>query len=76
MFKRVDHVEIVPSDANEPLTLRQHPEFQNHKQEPGQSAAHGEVIYLQLGDTVIEVISADGPTPKSEQPWQVGYRGT
>jgi predicted enzyme related to lactoylglutathione lyase len=34
-----------------------------------------EVIYLELGDTVIELISADNPTPKSEEAWQVQYRG-
>jgi catechol 2,3-dioxygenase-like lactoylglutathione lyase family enzyme len=34
-----------------------------------------EVIYLELGDTVIEVISADDPNPKSEVLWEVGYRG-
>jgi glyoxylase I family protein len=34
-----------------------------------------EVIYLQLGDTVIEIISADDPKPKSENPWEIGYRG-
>ena len=33
-----------------------------------------EVIYLELGDTVIEIISADEPKPKSEVPWEVGYR--
>src|SRR3972149_108035 len=34
-----------------------------------------EVIYLELGDTVIEIISADDPKPKSEASWEVGYRG-
>ncbi len=33
-----------------------------------------EVIYLQLGDTVIEIISADKPSDKSNEAWQVGYR--
>ncbi|MFP3980412.1 MAG: VOC family protein [Desulfobacterales bacterium] len=33
------------------------------------------VIYLELGDTVLEIISADSPEPKSEASWQVGYRG-
>ena len=32
-----------------------------------------EVIYL--GDTVIEIISADNPKLKYEVPWEVGYRG-
>ncbi len=34
-----------------------------------------EVIYLELGDTTIEIISADDLKPKSEVLWEVGYRG-
>lgn len=34
-----------------------------------------EIIYLALGDTVIELISVDQPEPKSNNPWEVGYRG-
>lgn len=33
-----------------------------------------EIVYLELGDTVIEIISADDPEPKSENLWEVGYR--
>ena len=33
-----------------------------------------EMIYLKLGDTMIEVISAEKPAMKSEEAWQVGYR--
>lgn len=33
-----------------------------------------EVIYIELGDTVIEIIAVDNPTPKSETLWDVGYR--
>ena len=34
-----------------------------------------EVIYLELGDTTIEIISADDLKPKTEVLWEVGYRG-
>jgi glyoxylase I family protein len=33
-----------------------------------------EVIYLELGDTMIELISVQNPSPKSANPWQIGYR--
>ena len=33
-----------------------------------------EVIYLELGDTVLEVLSVDNPEPKSEAAWEVGFR--
>jgi glyoxylase I family protein len=76
MFKRIDHVEIVPSNAEKTIdfyvnilsfTIRNRNEV---KMPPMK-----EVIYLELGDTVIEIISADNPKPKCESPWEVGYRG-
>jgi catechol 2,3-dioxygenase-like lactoylglutathione lyase family enzyme len=34
-----------------------------------------EIIYLQLADTVIEIIAVDHPGPKPSTPWNVGYLG-
>ena len=34
-----------------------------------------EVIFIELGDTVIEVISVENPEPKSEAAFPVGWRG-
>jgi len=76
MFKRVDHVEIVPRDAETTIDFYVNIlgcRIKNRievKMPPMR-----EVIYLELGDTVIEIISADDPEPKSEAPWEVGYRG-
>lgn len=76
MFKRIDHVEIVPSDTEKSIdfyvsilgfTIKS----RNEVKMPPMRA----VIYLELGDTVLEIISADNPEPKSEASWQVGYRG-
>jgi len=76
MFKRVDHVEIVSSNPERTIdfyvsiigfTLR--------NREAVKMPPMREVIYLELGDTMIEVISVDDPEPKSEAPWKVGYRG-
>jgi catechol 2,3-dioxygenase-like lactoylglutathione lyase family enzyme len=76
MFKRVDHVEIIPKDAER--TIDFYVKILNFKiknRHDVKVPPMKEVIYLELGDTVIEVISADDTTPKSEEPWQVGYRG-
>ena len=76
MFKRVDHVEIVPSDPERTIDFYVNIlDFKIKSRNQVKVPPMKEVIYLQLGDTVIEVISADGPTPKSREPWQVGYRG-
>lgn len=75
MFKRVDHIEIVPRDAQK--TLRFYTDilgFKIKSRHEINSPPMKEVIYLQLGDTVIEIISVDSPTAKSEFPWQIGYR--
>ena len=76
MFKRIDHVEITPSDVEKTIdfyvdiigfTVKSRHEIDRPPMK--------EVIYLELGDTVIELISAENPSPKSEDPWQVQYRG-
>jgi catechol 2,3-dioxygenase-like lactoylglutathione lyase family enzyme len=76
MFKRVDHVEIIPSDPERTIdfyvsVMNFRIKSRNQVKVPPMK----EVTYLQLGDTVLEVISTDGPAQKSREPWQVGYRG-
>jgi len=76
MFKRVDDVEIIPKDAKR--TIDFYVKILNFKIKSRHDVKvppMKEVIYLELGDTVIEIISADDTRPKSEEPWQVGYRG-
>lgn len=75
MFKRIDHVEIVPSDAERSIEfctnvigfkVRQNIEV---NQPPLRR-----VIYLTLGDTMLELLDVDAPEPPSTSPWQVGCR--
>ena len=75
MFKRVDHVEIVPTNPDKTIdfyvsVLGFRIKSRNEVKMPPMR----EVIYLELGDTVLEIISVDNPKPKSEAPWEVGYR--
>ncbi len=76
MFKKVDHVEIVPKDAER--TIDFYADILNFKiknRHEVKKPPMKEVIYLELGDTVIEIISVDNAVPKSEELWQIGYRG-
>lgn len=76
IFKKVDHVEIVP--ANPDKTLDFYTSiigFRIKSRNEVKLPPMKEVIYLELGDTVIEIISVDTPNPKSEALWEVGYRG-
>ncbi len=76
MFKRIDHVEIVPRDAERTISFYVDIlGFRITSRHKVDRPPMREVIYLQLGDTVIEIISADDPKPKSDAPWEVGYRG-
>jgi glyoxylase I family protein len=75
MFKRIDHIEIVPSNVEKTLDFYQTILGFNLKNRVQVDAPPmKEVIYLKLGDTMIEVISAEKPAMKSEEAWQVGYR--
>ena len=76
MFKRVDHVEIVSRDAEKTIDFYVNIlGFKIRSRHEVKMPPMREVIYLELGDTVIEIISADDPKPRSEAPWEVGYRG-
>ena len=76
MFKRIDHVEIVPRDAETAIAFYvKILGFKIRNRVAVKMPPLREVIYLELGDTVIEIIAVDGPKPKSEAPWQIGCRG-
>lgn len=75
MFKRIDHVEIVP--ANMERSIEFYTNILGFKIKNRHKVNVGplkEVIYLELGDAVLELLSVESPTPKSDQLWQVGYR--
>ena len=76
MFKRIDHVEIVPLDAATAIDFYvKILGFRIRNRVEVRMPPLREVIYLELGDTVIEIIAVDDPKPKSEAPWQIGCRG-
>ena len=76
MFKRIDHVEIIPRDAEQTIDFYVNIlDFKVKSRQEINRPPMKEVIYLELGDTVIELIAAENPAPKSEEAWQVQYRG-
>jgi catechol 2,3-dioxygenase-like lactoylglutathione lyase family enzyme len=76
MFKRVGHVEIVPSHVEKTIDFYVNVlTFRIKGRYKVKAPPIKEVTYIELGDTVIEIISLDNPKPKSENPWEVGYRG-
>ena len=76
MFKRIDHVEIIPSDVEQTIDFYVNIlGFKVKSRHAMDRPPMKEIVYLELGDTVIELIAAENPAPKSEEPWQVQYRG-
>ena len=75
MFKRIDHIEVVPTNAQNTIDFYVDVlGFQVRGRNEVNMPPMKEVIYLELNDTVVEVISVDNPQPVSEAGWQVGYR--
>jgi glyoxylase I family protein len=75
MFKRIDHVEIVPGDFEK--TIEFYLNILNFRLKERRKVAMpplGEIVYLELNGTVVELMSVQNPVSLSELPWQVGYR--
>ena len=74
MVKRIDHVEIVPSDLEKALKF--YTEILGFKFKQIMKIERPplkEIIFIELNDSVIEFISVDNPAPVSREPWQVCY---
>ena len=76
IFKRVDHVEIVPRNAEKTIDFYVNVlGFRIRSRKEMKVPPMNEIVYIELGDTVLEIIAVDEPKPKSNNPWEVGYRG-
>lgn len=75
MFKKIDHIEIVPTDINKTMDFYASVlGFKVRERFPVPMTPMREIAYLELGGTVIELISVEKPAAKPQDPWIVGYR--
>ena len=75
MFKRIDHVEIIPTDINKTIEFYVSIlGFKIKERFPIPTAPMKEIAYLTLGDTVIELISVESPAENPQKQWELGYR--
>jgi catechol 2,3-dioxygenase-like lactoylglutathione lyase family enzyme len=74
MFKRIDHVEIVPSDLEASIAFYTEVlGFQFKERIPIGAPNLRQVVYLTLGDTTLELLDMVDPAPADDVP-RVGYR--
>ena len=75
MFKRIDHVEIIPSDLERTIAFYSEVlGFSMEERMSIDSPPITELAFLRLGDTVLELISVTNPRPVSKEGYQVGYK--
>lgn len=75
MFRKIDHLEIIPRDLERSLDFYTAVlGFTVKVRKKVEMPPMEEVAYLELNGTVLELISVADPTPPSDAEWQVGYR--
>ncbi|SPF48022.1 Glyoxalase/bleomycin resistance protein/dioxygenase [Syntrophobacter sp. SbD1] len=75
MFKRIDHIEIVPHDLQRSIDFYAGIlGFKIKERKKVDAPPLEEVVYLDLNGTVIELLSVKDPAPMSQEQWQIGYR--
>jgi glyoxylase I family protein len=74
MFKRIDHVEIIPGDFERTVNFYTNIlGFKIKVRRKIDRPPLREIVFLELKDSVIEIMSVENPAPVSGTPWQVGY---
>ena len=74
MIKRIDHVEITTGNLQKTLTFYSALGFKIKERNKMDRPPLEEIVYLTLGDTMIEILAVKDPSPLSTNVWQVGYR--
>jgi glyoxylase I family protein len=75
MFKRIDHVEIVTGNID--ATLNFYHDILGFNIKERMKMNRGplqEIVYITLGDTMLEVLAVQDPAPASTNSFQAGYR--
>lgn len=75
MFKRIDHIELVPHDFEDSILFYTNVlGFREKSRVKVDVPPLVEVAYLALGDTTLELMRVSDPLPAPEQSWRIGYR--
>lgn len=75
MFKRIDHVELIPADFERSFAF--YTDILGFREKSRVRVGVPpleEVSYMSLGDTTLELMRVKDPAPAQDQPWRIGYR--
>lgn len=81
MFTRIDHVEIIPRDIEKTITfytdilgftIKRRQKVETLRKWGAHTVE--EVVYITLGDTMLELLKVTEPSSTVHDPWGVGYR--
>ena len=75
MFKRIDHIELIPADFERSFAF--YTDILGFREKSRVRVGMPpleEVSYMALGDTTLELMRVDDPAPAPKQPWRSGYR--
>lgn len=75
MFKRIDHIEVIPHDLEKAISFYTEVlGFTVKSRIKVEAFPLEEVVYLALGDTVLELMRVRDAAAAPLSPWQTGYR--
>jgi glyoxylase I family protein len=75
MFKRIDHIEIIPHDFERAIGFYTEVlGFTVKERRRVEVAPLEEVAFLSLGDTLLELLRVPTASSSSSDPWGAGYR--
>jgi len=75
MFKRIDHIEIIPWDIEKTISFYTGIlGFKIKQRQKVEVPPLEEIVYIELNGSVIELIKVKNPALPSQNPWQAGYR--
>jgi glyoxylase I family protein len=75
MFRRIDHIELVPSDLERSLAFYTEVlGFTVRARRTVGAPPLGDVVFLELGDTMLELLEFDDPAAPVAPGPRVGYR--
>ncbi len=76
MFRRIDHVEIIPSDLERTIDFYTNIlgfKIKERQRIEDPNTVIEEVVFLELNDTLLELVRVKNPAPVSPEHWQIGY---